>query len=81
LSYLSDTYSKARTDSIPTPELQTLQEQILVAYENAQTKFREPNKASDIPEDNFKAALKIELIKEIQLLEKETITPAIVQEY
>lgn len=80
LSYLSDTYSKARTDSIPTPELQTLQEQILVAYENAQTKHREPIKASDIPEDDFKAALKNELIKEIQVLEKETITPAILQE-
>jgi len=80
LSYLSDTYARARTGSTPQDELVTLQEQIVTAYENAQTKYREPIKAGNLEEDEFKIALSNELKKEIKVLEKETLSANILQE-
>jgi len=80
LSYLSDTYAKARKNGVTDAGLADLQERILVAYENAQTKYREPMKVANIPEEDFMNALKNELREEINLLKKEELTDVIIQD-
>lgn len=80
LSYLSDTYAKARKEGLNDSGLADLQERILLAYENAQTKFKEPIKVANIPEENFINALKNELREEINLLKKEELTDVIIQD-
>lgn len=80
LSYLSDSYSVSRSAAVPDDELATIQDQILTAYVNAQAKFREPIKVGKIDEQEFNEALKAELKKEIQVLQKEEPTQNILQE-
>lgn len=80
LSYLSDTYAKARNDNINDSGLADLQDRILLAYENAQTKYKEPTKVGNIPEEDFMNALKNELREEINLLKKEELTDTILQD-
>jgi hypothetical protein len=80
LSYLSDSYSVARSAAVPSDELASIQNQILTAYVNAQAKYREPIKVGRIDEQEFNDALKTELRKEIQVLEKEEPTQNILQE-
>ncbi|MFC1599449.1 hypothetical protein ACFL3T_00285 [Patescibacteria group bacterium] len=80
LSYLSDTYAKARKDSVTDSGLADLQDRILLSYENAQTKYREPMKVANIPEEDFMNALKNELREEITLLKKEELTDTIIQD-
>jgi hypothetical protein len=80
LSYLSDTYARARSVATPTDELEQMQEEILTAYENAQAKFREPIKAGKIKEQKFREELKEELRKEIRVLKNEEPSPSIIQE-
>ncbi len=80
LSYLSDTYSRARSVATPTDELEQMREEILTAYENAQVKFREPIKVADIEEAKFREELRNELRKEIRVLKNEEPSPSIIQE-
>ncbi len=80
LSYLSDTYTKARTGGVDNDALADLQNRILMAYENAKAKFNEPIKIGNIPEADFLNALKNELRDEIKLLKKEELTDPIVQD-
>jgi hypothetical protein len=80
LSYLSDTYVKARKDSVTDEGLADLQDRILLAYENAQTKYKEPIKVANISEEDFLNALKNELREEINLLKKEELTNVIIQD-
>lgn len=80
LSYLSDTYARARATAVPDDELAVIQEEILKAYENAQAKFREPIKVGRIDEEEFKEALRTELRNEIRVLEGEEPTQNILQE-
>ncbi len=80
LSYLSDSYSVARTAAQPSDELASIQDQILTAYVNAQAKYREPIKVGKIDEQEFNDALKTELRNEINVLNKEEPTQNILQE-
>lgn len=80
LSYLSDTYAKARKGGVANDALSDLQNRILMAYENGNAKFNEPIKVGNIPEEDFMNALKNELRDEIKLLKKEELTDPIVQD-
>jgi hypothetical protein len=80
LSYQSDTYAKARKNNLNEDGLADLQENILLTYENAQTKYKEPMKVGNIPQEDFTNSLKNELREEITLLKKEELTDVIVQD-
>lgn len=75
LSYLSDAYSTARRDEIPSQALGSIQNQILNSYEKAQAKYSEPMVAGGIPKETFSRELSSALRNELQQLKKETPTP------
>lgn len=76
LSYLSDGYAKIRnTDN--TSAIQAVQDDIILTYENAQTKWQEPLAAGGISKGTFTTQLKNEFQDELKQLRKETPTPAV----
>lgn len=80
LSYLADSYGKARNGQISPEELMNLQDKFLVTYENAMTKWKEPIATANIPVEIFQDELKIALQNELKQLSKETETEAILAE-
>lgn len=80
LSYIADSYGKARNGQISPEELMNLQDQFLVTYENALTKWKEPIAVGDIPLETFQDELKAALQDELKQLSKETETTAILNE-
>lgn len=80
LSYLSDTYAKARNGSTSNDALADLQNRLLMAFENGKAKYNEPMKVGNIPEEDFLNSLKNELRDEIKLLKKEELTGPIIQD-
>ncbi|MBN1494315.1 hypothetical protein JW911_01105 [Candidatus Peregrinibacteria bacterium] len=77
ISYLSDTYLTARNKSLPENEIGTLRSNMLLAYENAYIKWKEPTTAGGIPDETFKTELKNSLTGELAKLKKENLTPDI----
>jgi hypothetical protein len=77
LSYLADGYARIRKDSSNSAVKSAVQEDILITFENAATKYKEPIAAGGIPEDTFKVQLKNVFQTELNQLKKETPTPAI----
>lgn len=80
LSYLSDTYAKARTDNIPVQNLINIQSRITLAYENAQAKWKEPREVGKIEQNVFVNELRTVFQSDIQALKQEEQTSAIVQQ-
>jgi hypothetical protein len=70
-SYLSDTYLTARNKNLPPDEITKLTNQMLLAYENALTKWKEPMTVTGIPEETFKTELKNSLALELAKFKKE----------
>jgi hypothetical protein len=80
LSYLSDIYSTARMNDTQPQEMSDIQNRILLAYENAKTKYAEPVAVGGIPEETFISELRTTLRNELQQLRKETPTPVTVSQ-
>ncbi len=80
LSYIADSYGKARGGQISPQELTDLQDKFLVTYENALTKWKEPIAVANIPVEIFQDKLRIALQDELKQLNKETKTPTILAE-
>ncbi|MFC1655873.1 hypothetical protein ACFL3C_03325 [Patescibacteria group bacterium] len=80
LSYIADSYGKARSGQITPQELITLQDQFLITYENALTKWKEPIAVANIPVATFEDELKIALQDELKQLSKETKSQTILAE-
>jgi hypothetical protein len=76
-SYLADTYAKARKDQLSQENLMIIQDDFLLTYENALTKWKEPMAVGNIPQGTFEGELKNELQEELRQLRKETPNPAI----
>lgn len=77
LSYLSDGYVKIRKDASSSEAKRAVQNDIILTYENALTKWKEPIAAGGIPEDTFKVQLKNGFQTELNQLKKETATPSV----
>jgi hypothetical protein len=76
LSYLSDGYAKIRKAADDSTIKNAAQEDIILTYENALTKWKEPINAGNIPEETFRAQLKNEFQNELTQLKKENPTPS-----
>lgn len=76
LSYLSDGYAKIRNTE-NTAIIQAVQEDIIITYENAATKWEEPIAAGGIPKDTFIVQLKKEFQNELKQLRRETPSTAV----
>ena len=74
-SYLSDTYLTARNKSLPQNKITDLTNQMLLAYENALTKWKEPMVVAGIPEETFKTELKNNLTLELAKFKKAEAAP------
>ncbi len=77
LSYLSDGYAKTRRDTTSPEVKQNVQNEIILAYENALAKFNEPLAVAGISEDTFKDQLRGSFQNELTQLKKENQTPSI----
>ncbi|MCD6109532.1 hypothetical protein J7J83_02130 [bacterium] len=77
LSYLSDGYAKIRKSTSNLKTKKTVQDDIILTYENALTKWKEPIVAGTIPENTFKVQLKNVFRNEINQLKKETRSPSV----
>ena len=77
LSYLSDEYSRIHKDTSNSKAKQAIQDDIIITYENALTKWKEPIAVGGITEDTFKVQLKNLFQKELNQLKKETPTPSV----
>lgn len=75
LSYLSDSYDKARTSG-GTSELVTLQNKILTAYDNAKAVHKMTAANAGITKEEFNAALKEKFKGDIKTLSEEEPTTA-----
>ena len=80
LSYLSDGYAKIRRDMDNSATKKAFQEDIILTYENALTKWKEPIAAGNISEETFRTQLKNEFQNELTQLRKETPTPSVTTE-
>ncbi len=76
LSYLSDGYAKIRNTE-NTAINQAVQEDIIITYKNAATKWEEPIAAGGIPKDTFIVQLKKEFQNELKQLRREAPSTAV----